>query len=558
MESLSIGLDIGSSAVRAAEIEIAKDGRRILRRFAQVGLPHGYVVDGEVNNIPGVTAALRRLWTEGGFSTTKVVLGVSGPRVFVRQADVPALGAEDLRSSLKFDAQEMIPIPMEEASFDFSVLDEAPQPRSDGQPMQRILLVAAHRDLLRSYMATLKAAGLTAVAMDAAPLALLRAVPSSRDAEGVEVLVSIGAELTTVAVREAGVPRFIRSLTVGGAKLTETIANNMHLEMAAAERLKRGAVPPGSPQFAQARKAMSADMRDLAEDVRATIDFFLSQASGPAIDRLFVTGGAAQTEGLANAVAGSLPTPVITVDPFAGLQTSGLGYDAEQMKRAAAGAATAVGLALWSTEAPLIRLSVLPEEVAAARRARRLFSLAVAGVAGVAVVLGVAAAGQILDVHSAQNRVHSAERQVATLNGQVTKLQKATAVHSQVAARVTLVSNALQGDVDWVRVIGQLAAVMPPDLSLTSFTGARTNIASGTTSSSQPGTGIGTVTFDVTGTGGLPAVSAWLQGLQSDPDFQGVWISGVNVKDTGGTVQFSSNAYLTPVSQSNRAKEVGK
>ena len=98
MESVTVGLDIGSSAVRAAEIEVGKDGRRVLRRYAQVGLPPGYVADGEINNIPGVSAALRRLWSEGGFSTTKVVLGVSGPRVFVRQADAPAMRPEDLRS----------------------------------------------------------------------------------------------------------------------------------------------------------------------------------------------------------------------------------------------------------------------------------------------------------------------------------------------------------------------------------------------------------------------------------------------------------------------------
>ena len=112
MDTVSIGLDIGSSAVRAAEVHVAGQGRRYLSRYAQVGLPHGYVVDGEIVNIPGVSAALRRLWTEGGFSSAKVGLGVSGPRVCVRQADVPALNPDDIRSSLRFDAQELIPIPM--------------------------------------------------------------------------------------------------------------------------------------------------------------------------------------------------------------------------------------------------------------------------------------------------------------------------------------------------------------------------------------------------------------------------------------------------------------
>jgi type IV pilus assembly protein PilM len=556
VDAVTIGLDIGSSAVRAAEVEVSQ-GRRVLRRYGQVGLSPGDVVDGEINNIQAVSAAIRRLWTEGGFSHNKVVLGVSGPRVFVRQADVPALNADDLRSSLKFDAQELIPIPMEDASFDFSILQEGPGPGADGKETVRILLVAAHRQLLRGHLATVKAAGLDVIAMDATPLSLMRVVPSGGPdgSGGVEALVSIGAELTTVAVRENGVPRFIRSLTVGGAKLTEGIANNLHLELAVAERLKRGSVAPGGAQAAQAQKAMSSEMRDLAEDVRATVDFFLSQSEGATVERLLVTGGASQTEGLAAAIAGNPPLPVCQVDPFASLSMGDLGLDETALKPASAVAATVIGLALWPYESPLIRLSVLPEEVVAARRARRLMTTAACAVGGIAVVLGLVGAGQALRVHSAQDQVKSAQAQVASLTSEANQLQTQTAVHSQAQARSALVVTALQGDIDWVRVLGQLAAVMPNDLSLTSFTGARaTATTSGSSSSSTPG--VGTLTFSVTGSGGLPAVSNWLNGLESDPDLTGVWVSGITVTKNGGSVTFSSTSNLTNLAESKRAEAV--
>ncbi len=359
MDSVSIGLDIGSSALRAAEIEV-RDGRRSLRRYAQIGIPEGYVVDGEVVNPVGVAEALRRLWAEGGFSSNRVVLGVSGPRVFVRQADVPAMSIEDLRSSLRFDSQELVPIPLSESSFDISVLEqiERPSDGSAGPPeQQRILLVAAHKDVLRSYLQVLKDAGLKAVTMDSSALALLRAVPQTPPVEGhpvTETLVSIGAELTTVAVREDGVPRFIRTLTVGGSKLTSGIASGLHLEMAMAERLKRRAVPADHPQLAQARKISSSDIRDLAEDVRATIDFFASQVDGNEIERVLLTGGALQTEGLAAAIAGSLPVQLLQIAPFAGFDTSQSGLSEAELARASASATTAVGLALWPFDAPLI------------------------------------------------------------------------------------------------------------------------------------------------------------------------------------------------------------
>jgi cell division ATPase FtsA len=370
------------------------------------------------------------------------------------------------------------------------------------------------------------------------------------------VLVSIGAELTTVAVRDNGIPRFIRSLTVGGGKLTETIASSMHLELAVAERLKRGQIAPDAPQLAQARKAMSVEMRDLAEDVRGTVDFFMSQADGATIDRILITGGASQTEGLATAIAGNTSASINTIDPFASLNLQGLDLDQGRLEQARASSTTAIGLALWPFESPLIRLSVLPDEVMAAKRARRLLAAAACGVAGFAALLGIAGAAEVLRVHSAEHQVHVAQARVDTLTTQVNSLEAATAVHGQAEARAALVQSALKGDIDWVRVLGQLATVMPPDVSLSNFQATRSNTVGSQASSSTHSTDVGTVTFSVKGNGGLPAAKSWLLGLQNDPDLDGTWVSGISVVKNGGAVQFSSSAGLTPVADNNRYKAV--
>jgi len=578
MESTSIGLDIGSSAVRAAEIHVRRDGRRqtdpavkTLLRYAQVGLPAGAVVDGEVINGRVVSEALRRLWTEGGFSSNKVILGVSGHRVIVRQADVPALDEEDLRSALRFDAQELIPIPMEEASFDFSILDRGVGSDEDGKSTMRILIVAAHRDLLRAHLSALRGAGLEAIAIDATPLSLMRVIPPGGSTAptatrtprgeggpdittGVEALVAIGAEMTTVAVRQNGVPRFIRSLAVGGSKLTAGIANAMHVEPAVAERLKRGAVPIASPQLVQARRAATTELRDLAEEVRATVDFFVAQSDGTTIERLLLTGGAAQTEGLVETLAGGLNVDIQLIDPFGDLLLDDIGLDEEQLQVARAAAATAVGLALWPAEPERSRLSVLPDEVAATRRARRLMGMTAAGLAVMAAVLAVTGVGRMLAVHDARSQVRAAQQHVTSLKTEVASLQAATAVDQKVQNRADLIVTALSGDIDWVRVLGQLASVMPTQVSLGSFTGTRTLAAAGTTTTGS--TGVGTLSFTVTGTGGLPTVAAWLQGLQRDPDIQGTWVSGITLSGNSGSVRFSSTTNLTPIAGSSRAQEV--
>ena len=551
----SIGLDIGSSAVRAAEIVIEKNQRK-LRHFGQVGLPPGAVVDGEVVNPTVVSEALRRLWAEGGFSSTKVILGVSGHRLIVRQADMPALNKEDLRSALRFDAQELIPIPMEDATFDFQILGTEGSAGDDGRTNMRILIAAAHKELLRGHMVALKSAGLEAVAIDPSPLALMRVVPPTGPDGGVEALVSIGAELTTVAVREGGTPRFIRSLAVGGSKLTSGIANGMHVDLGVAESLKRGFAPTGAPQLAQARKAMSTELRDLGEDVRATMDFFVSQADGSRIERLLITGGASLTEGLVESLAGGMDVQMLRVDPFAGLVIGDLGFDEAQLGRARATAATAIGLALWTGAPADSKLSLLPSELAQARQNRRTAVLAGVGVGALVGVLALVGAGEAFAVHSERNQVHSAQTQAAVLQAQVDKLTAETAVHGKLLSRRAMVKSALQGDVDWVRVLAEVNAAKPAGLNLQSFTGARPVVTSTTSATSGATSQVGTVTFAVTGTGGLPAAAAWLDGLEHDPSLQGTWLPGITVDSAGNQVTFTSNSNLTVKADSDRSKKV--
>src|SRR5687767_11170470 len=117
-----IGLDVGTAAVRAAEVHFGR-GTPSLVRFGQVALPPGAVVAGEVVDAAAVSAALRRLWREAGFSGKRVVTGVAGQRVVARTTDLPVMSDDDLRSSLPFQVQELIPIPIEDAVIDHQVLE---------------------------------------------------------------------------------------------------------------------------------------------------------------------------------------------------------------------------------------------------------------------------------------------------------------------------------------------------------------------------------------------------------------------------------------------------
>ena len=114
MASRVVGLDIGTSGVRAAELTLGK-GAATLERFGQVALPEGAVRDGEVVDVAAVAAAVKQLWAQAKFSTKKVVVGVANQKVVVRQVDLPWLPLDELKKSLAYQVQDFIPLPVEQA-----------------------------------------------------------------------------------------------------------------------------------------------------------------------------------------------------------------------------------------------------------------------------------------------------------------------------------------------------------------------------------------------------------------------------------------------------------
>ena len=170
-KKVMVGLDIGSSAVRAAEVVIDGD-RKVLKRFAQVGLPEGAVVEGEIRDQTAVASAIRRLWQQGRFKQKSVVVGLASQRAMVRQVEMPPMSDAELRSAVRFKIGEFLPIPVDQAVVDFASLSGRDGP--DGTRLG--LLVAAQREVVVDLAAAVETAGLRVEAVDASSLALLRAV----------------------------------------------------------------------------------------------------------------------------------------------------------------------------------------------------------------------------------------------------------------------------------------------------------------------------------------------------------------------------------------------
>jgi type IV pilus assembly protein PilM len=345
----TIGLDIGTSGVRAAELTVGRNGPR-LDRFGQVAVPVGAVNDGEVIDVDIVAGALKKLWSEAKFSSKHVALGVANQKVVVRQADIPWMEQAELRKALAFQVADLIPMPIDQAILDFHPLEEFVN--DSGARMLRVLLVAASRDMVSSALAAVEKAGLRPTSVDLSPFALIRSL-ANRDHLGMEVdaeaLIDIGARVTNIAVHQGGIPRFVRILLMGGGDLTDAVAERMGVPVDEAELAKQQLGIPGDASERDAHPAgrvIESSVTTFVEEVRGSLDYYLASPGATPIRHVVVGGGGARLRNLAARLSTATRLPVEYAKPMAALRIGKTGLSADQLAYIEPLVAVPVGLAL--------------------------------------------------------------------------------------------------------------------------------------------------------------------------------------------------------------------
>lgn len=355
---MAIGLDIGANAVRAVQVRTPRRGPPTVTRFGEVALPAGAIDDGEIADTEHVASALRSLWSDFKFRDRAVALGLAGQRVVVRQLDMPALSPADLREALPFQAQDHIPIPVEEALLDYVPVETYTS--AQGQDIQRVLLVAAERPAVDTLVRGVAAAKLRPVLVDLRAFALIRSManPETFATGEAEALVDIGASLTTVAVHQGGIPLMVRMVTTAGHSITRELEAKLGIaaDEAEATKLATGLRPePTLDVTGEAERVLEQQGQRLVMEIRRSLDYFRSQHGESTVVRAGLSGGGSLLTNLPGRLEAALDLPVEHGRPLQdfGVEpgtVGGVPVDTQSLFDAEPYFAVALGLALGTAE----------------------------------------------------------------------------------------------------------------------------------------------------------------------------------------------------------------
>lgn len=564
-----IGLDIGTNAVRVAEVELGV--RPVLRAFGQVGLPPGACVDGEVVAPAVVGEAIRRLWREVGIKGKIVRVGVASQRVVVRAVDFPDLPDAELESALTFEAQEYIPMPLAQAVLDFQVIESFTGP--EGEPLIRVLLAAAHQELVGNTLAAVSAGGLRASAVDLVSFALIRSlaaggvvsrpsaqptaaagdpdVPAADEASAAEAILCVGAGVTTVVVHEAGIPTFVRTTDVGGSEITAALAEELGVELEEAEALKRRVGFDDDEMTLRAARILDARVRDAVSEIRGTLNFYETQPDVAPVERVLFTGGGSLLAGFEDALRSAVRIPLEPANPRLMLDIGNIGFAPEDLTSLDPFLSVPVGLALGGGKAIGRRINLLPLEARIQERSTPLLAGLTAGGVALLALMAALTMGRSNAISDEEDRLAAQQRINQDLQAQVSAVADAGRVEEQANAAREQVTALLAGEVSWSQLLQDVARTIPGDVWLTGFTGN----TSAPGSVPEEGAPVGSVSFSAQGIN-FPSVAAWLLRMSQIPYMDGFWVPSIAQTALGGTVSFDSSVSLRAGVGSSRVDRV--
>ncbi len=342
------GLDIGSGAIKLVQLERSGKGYQ-LQKFGVKTLDSELIVDGTIMDAGRVVSMIRELTEEQGLKTKDVAFSVSGHAVIVKKIQVASMSEDELEESIKWEAEQYIPFDINDVNIDFHVLGTPELEEASGQ--MDVLLAAVKREKLSEYSGIVREAGLRPVIVDVDAFTLenMYNINYEVNPEELVALVDIGASVMNISILKGGLFAFMRDISIGGNRYSETIQREFNLNFEQAELLKKGEAPGGVAEEIDAEALINIiDLLNekISTEILRSFDYFRTTSSNEAIDRILLSGGGAKVKGLIPHLSEKLNLPVEMINPFKNIEVPDTLFDPSFVEEMAPLASVGVGLAL--------------------------------------------------------------------------------------------------------------------------------------------------------------------------------------------------------------------
>ncbi|MBX3299970.1 MAG: type IV pilus assembly protein PilM [Acidobacteria bacterium] len=337
------GLDIGSSSIKMVELE-SKSGNLNLVSLGFENLPGDTIIDGQIMEMNLVSDVIQNVCNNHQIEADKVVTGVSGHSVIIKNIVLPPMSREELEESIDWHAEEHIPYDLADVSLDYQVTGE-------DEESTQVLIAACKRERIDNIKQAIQLAGKSPVVIDVDTFALQNCYEANYDPteDDVVTLLNIGASTMNVNIVKGTRSLFTRDITVGGSQFTDVLQRSLGLNFQQAEAVKRGVVDAAEGLEEKSIEPLMNNVTEIvAMEIQKTFDFYRATTDDneTQVHKILISGGGSKLAGLADELSRRLELPVEVLDPFRKVVIDTKKFDPEYISEIVPEMAVAVGLAM--------------------------------------------------------------------------------------------------------------------------------------------------------------------------------------------------------------------
>ncbi len=337
------GLDIGSSSIKMVELE-GKMSNLSLASLGFENLPGDTIIDGQIMELNVVSDVIQSVCTNHQVKADRVVTGVSGHSVILKNIVLPAMSREELEESIDWHAEEHIPYDLADVSLDYQVTGETDESTN-------VLIAACKRERIDNIKQAIQLAGKSPVVIDVDTFALQNCyeVNYKPTEDDVVTLLNIGASTMNVNIVKGTRSLFTRDITVGGSQFTDVLQRSLGLNFQQAEAVKRGVTNAVEGIEEKSIEPLMNNVTEIvAMEIQKTFDFYraTTEDNETVVGKILISGGGSKLVGLAQELSERLELPVEVLDPFRNIKVDTKKFDPDYLQEIVPEMAVAVGLAL--------------------------------------------------------------------------------------------------------------------------------------------------------------------------------------------------------------------
>lgn len=310
-----LGLDIGSHSIKLIELIHERSEFRLLSA-GSIPTPPKAISSSLPADQEAAAVAIKQLIKETGAKSDSVNIALPESQVFTRVIEVPQLSSRELASAISWEAEQYIPLPLEQVNLDFTVLRDG---KETGTNKMEVLLVAGPKNLLEKYLMILEMAELIPLAVETEIVATSRALVRSVTTVKNALLVSLGAQTTDLAILKGGVLAFTRSISAGGEALSRALMQGLDFNPAQAEEYKRTYGLEQDKVEGKIVAAVKPIMDTIISEMKRAVAFFQEKHKDERIETMVLSGGTARLPGMVVYVAQSLGIEAQLANPWVGI-----------------------------------------------------------------------------------------------------------------------------------------------------------------------------------------------------------------------------------------------